>query len=120
MRVDNILDRVKKPVYLITVGSLYLLYFVALIGLFYIKPGYIHLISNIAHTFICLFLIIRFNPFRKHIFLHEFDDKIIFGSALILLFNLSITQYLLSHIHIKKPTVDSHKTLTSSVGLLTS
>jgi hypothetical protein len=76
MRVDSILDRIKKPIYLITVGSLYILYFVALIGLFYIKPSYIKLISNIAHTFICLFLIIRFNPLRKHVYLNEFDDKI--------------------------------------------
>jgi len=120
MRIDSILDRVKKPVYLITVGSLYILYFVALIGLFYIKPSYIQIVSNIAHTLIYLFLIIRFNPLRKHVYLNEFDDKIIFGSALILLFNLSITQYLLSYIHTKKTVFDSHTTVTTPVGLLTS
>jgi hypothetical protein len=106
MKVDHFLEKIKKPVYLLTVGSLYLLYFATLIGLFYVKPEYIQIVSNISHTFICLFLIIRFNPFRKHIVLHEFDDKIIFGSALILLFNLSITQYLVSFISKKTDKTD--------------
>jgi len=102
MKIDLFLDNVKKPVYLITVGSLYLLYIVAFVGIFYVKPEFIQMMSNIAHTFICLFLIIRFHPFRKHV-LHEFDDKIIFGSALILLLNLSITQYLLQYVEKKTP-----------------
>jgi len=102
MKVDTILDNIKKPVYFITVGSLYLLYIVAFVGVFYVKPEYIQLMSNISHTFICLFLIIRFHPFRKHV-LHDFDDKIIFGSALILLLNLSITQYLLQYVETKTP-----------------
>lgn len=100
MKIDSFLDDVKKPVYLITVGSLYLLYIITFVGIFYVKPEYIQFMSNIAHTFICIFLIIRFHPFRKHV-LHEFDDKIIFGSALILLLNLSITQYLLQYVEKK-------------------
>jgi hypothetical protein len=100
MKIDSILEKIKKPVYFITVGSLYLLYIVAFVGVFYVKPEYIQMMSNISHTFICLFLIIRFHPFRKHV-LHEFDDKIIFGSALILLMNLSITQYLLQYVETK-------------------
>jgi len=118
MKVDHFLDKVKKPVYLLTVGSLYLLYFATLIGLFYVKPEYIQLVSNISHTFICLFLIIRFNPFRKHIVLHEFDDKIIFGSALILLFNLSITQYLVSFISKKADNSQASIPVSAAVDLI--
>jgi len=117
MKVDHFLDKVKKPIYILTVGSLYLLYFVTLVGLYYVKPNYIQIVSNIAHTFICLFLIIRFNQFRKQIVLREFDEKIIFGSALILLFNLSITQYLLRFIS-KKDTSKVDIPVSAAVDLM--
>lgn len=43
--------------------------------------------------FVCVFLLIKFHPFREHT-LKEGDSNIIFGSAFFLLFNLGIIQYM--------------------------
>ena len=87
------LDAIKKPIYLISIGILYLIYFLVFFGLFNINKEYTRLFSNFIQLGICLFLIIRFNPFRKHE-LKEFDGVIIFGSAMFLLANLGITEYI--------------------------
>jgi len=88
------LDGIKKPIYLISIGILYLMYFLVFFGLFNINKEYTRLFSNFIQLGICLFLIIRFNPFRKHE-LREFDGDIIFGSAMFLLANLGITEYII-------------------------
>lgn len=88
------LDGIKKPIYLISIGSLYLMYFLVFFGLFNISPEYTRLFSNFIQFGICLFLILRFHPFRKHE-LKEFDGDIIFGSAMFLLANLGITEYII-------------------------
>jgi hypothetical protein len=41
---------------------------------------------------VCLFLIIRFHPYRKHE-LRNFDAKIIFASAILLLTNTGLSKY---------------------------
>ena len=87
------LDGIKKPIYLISIGTLYLMYFLVFVGLFNINKEYTRLFSNFIQLGICLFLILRFNPFRKHE-LREFDGVIIFGSAMFLLANLGITEYI--------------------------
>ncbi len=91
------LDSIKKPIYLISIGTLYLMYFLIFFGLFNISPEYTRLFSNFIQLGICLFLIIRFNPFRQHE-LREFDGTIIFGSAMFLLANLGITEYIIQFI----------------------
>lgn len=88
------LDSIKKPIYLISIGILYLMYFLIFFGLFNINKEYTRLLSNFIQLGICLFLIMRFNPFRKHE-LGEFDGVIIFGSAMFLLANLGITEYII-------------------------
>jgi hypothetical protein len=88
------LDGIKKPIYLISIGILYLMYFLVFFGLFNINPEYTRLFGNFIQLGICLFLIIRFHPFRKHE-LKEFDGEIIFGSAMFLLANLGITEYII-------------------------
>jgi len=87
------LDGIKKPIYLISIGILYLMYFLVFFGLFNINKEYTRLFSNFIQLGICLFLIVRFHPFRKHE-LRDFDGDIIFGSAMFLLANLGITEYI--------------------------
>jgi hypothetical protein len=54
--------------------------------------------SGIAiQTFICFFLLLRFNPWRK-VQLTDYDRNIIFGSAIILLGNLTFSKYFLNTI----------------------
>jgi len=96
-KFDKILDTVKKPVYLTIIGFIYISYFLIFFGLFYINKKYIEIFSNLLLIFVCLFLIIRFHPFRKHE-LREFDSDIIFGSALLLLTNAGLTNWIVADI----------------------
>jgi hypothetical protein len=48
---------------------------------------YLNILDTTIQLFVCFFLILRFNPFRKHDF-KENDASIIFGSATFLLLNL--------------------------------
>ena len=90
-KFDNVLDKIKKPFYIIFISFIYLSYFLIFAGIFYINEKYIQLFSTLLQLFVCLFLIIRFNPFRKHE-LRDFDANIIFGSAILLLTNAGLTQ----------------------------
>ena len=94
---DKILDKIKKPVYLTMIGFIYLSYFLVFFGLFYINKKYIDIFSNLLLTFVCLFLILRFHPFRKHE-LRDFDATIIFGSAVLLLTNAGLTNIIANDI----------------------
>jgi len=94
---DKILDKIKKPVYLTAIGFIYISYFLIFFGLFYINKKYIDIFSNFLLTFVCLFLILRFHPFRKHE-LREFDSTIIFGSAVLLLTNAGLTNIIANDI----------------------
>ena len=90
---DKLLENVKKPVYLTLLFVLYLTYFLVVFGIYQINPFYVAYFSKILQIFIAVFLIIRFHPFRKHQ-LYEFDDKIIFGSGLLILSDLGVTSFI--------------------------
>lgn len=92
-RIKNTFDTIKNPIFSISIAVLYISYFLLYFGVFYLDKTYITLLSQGIHLFVCLFLLIRFHPFRKHE-INEFDSRIIFSSALILLTNLGITEYL--------------------------
>lgn len=95
--IDDALDKVKIPVFKTGMYILQLSYVLALLGIVYIDPTQINKLNIIVQLFVCTFLIIRFHPFRSHE-LRKYDSQIIFGSALFLLANLGITQYVLAHI----------------------
>lgn len=88
--VDKILLNSYKP-FLILIILAHILYAVTLLGIIYINTEYIHVLNVITQTFICIFLLIRFNPYRDHK-LHEYDVRVIFGSAILLLSNLFATE----------------------------
>lgn len=94
----NIIENTKRPVYLFLIFVLYFSYFLALFGIYYIKPEFTGFFTFAINVFIGLFLIIRFHPFQKHE-LKYFDDKLIFASGLILLSNIGIYSYINSLIH---------------------
>ena len=48
---------------------------------------YVTILRTFVSVFICMFLILRFNPFVKAELL-PYDANIIFGSAMLLLFNV--------------------------------
>lgn len=95
--VDNTIHTITKPVYYFLFFLLYLLYFALFFGIFYVNPSYIRILTGIIHVIVCLFLLIRFHPFRKHE-LKEFDSKVIFASAIILFTNGTLFDALLHYL----------------------
>lgn len=94
-RIFDFMERIKIPVYLISIGFMYLSYFVVFFGIFNINEKYIRMIQISIYTIICLFLLIRFNPFMKPE-LKPYDSNIIFTSAILLLSNVVIVEVGLS------------------------
>jgi hypothetical protein len=62
-----------------------------------LNESYVAVFSKIVRYFVCVFLLLRFHPFRKHN-LGKYDGQIIFISALFLLTNEGMTEFLLSRI----------------------
>ena len=90
-QVDSILDYVGHY-YIYTIVTLYVIYIFVLLGVLTLESTYLRIFNAFIQAFICLFLILRFHPFRKHE-LHASDARIIFSSATFLLFNLGIIEY---------------------------
>ena len=95
MEIESNLELIKKPVYLAMVVLLYSCYFLLYVGIFYINPKYIKNLSIAIRLFVCVFLIYKFHPFREHK-LSYFDDKLIFASAILILTDMGITQYVVN------------------------
>ena len=93
---DNLIDKTKKPLYLITMGFIYIGYIIVFLGISYISPSYIRIISNITYALIGLILVYKFNPMRESPTLTDYDSNLIFISATFILFNLGITEFALS------------------------
>jgi hypothetical protein len=95
--IDDVLEKHKMSVYVWLFVLPYILYFITLLGILYIKPSYIHVLGTFVQIYVALFLIFRFNPYRKHE-IRPYDDQIILGSAFLLLTNAGVTSYILSKI----------------------
>ena len=94
-KADNAIETTTKPLYLVTMGFVYIGYIVVFLGISYISPNYIRLISNVTYVMIGLVLMYKFNPFREASSISEYDAKLIFISALFILFNLGVTEFAL-------------------------
>ena len=97
-KVENLLDKIKEPLYRGSLYVIFFLYFVAFFGLYSYNQKYLYYLQLFMQAFVCIFLIVRFHPFRKH-YLKPFDANIIFGSAVVLLTNLGITTYMEKHLN---------------------
>lgn len=84
----SVLEKIKKPIYLGSLVVLYLSYLLIFIGIYKVEPTFIHYLTVSIHVMICLFLIFTFNPFIENVKLMPYDKEIIFGSAILLLFNM--------------------------------
>lgn len=101
MSLESTIDQIKKPFYLSMISALYFIYFVTFFGIFYINPQYISYLSFAIRLFVCSFLIYKFNPFRQHR-LEQFDGKIIFASAVLLLTDMGITEYVIAQLRVNE------------------
>ena len=66
-------------------------YVLTFVGLVYINPMYLNTFNILIQSFVCIFLLIRFHPYREHE-LRKYDSKIIFSSALFLFINLGFVE----------------------------
>jgi hypothetical protein len=90
LSIDNLLDTL-VPYYIYFIYSFHIVYVVTFIGLLNFNASYLSYLNIFIQLFICLFLILRFNPFRNHNF-KESDSNVIFGSATFLLLNLGLVE----------------------------
>jgi len=103
-KTDTVLETAKKPLYLVTMGFVYIGYIILFLGISYISPDYIRFISNITYVIIGLVLMYKFNPFREATAVTEYDSKLIFISAVFILFNLGVTEFALAFFKTVKTT----------------
>ena len=91
------MDDYIKPAYFWLSIALYISYFAAYIGVYYVEPSYIELLSRTIRLLVCGFLVVRFHPFRKTYAFQSDDARLIFASAVLLLTDLGITQLILDN-----------------------
>jgi len=92
---DKILDRYAVNVYYWLLFIIYFFYITAFLGFSFanvIEYKYAHFLSIFIQTFIAFVLIYRFHPFRTHS-LNQGDIAFIFGSAVFLLTNVGLTEW---------------------------
>ena len=83
----NMMDDIAVPVYFVSIAALYFCYFVLFFKIVDVSHKYVAFLQMIIHVFVCLFLLIRFNPLI-HPVLRKYDSNIIFTSAVLLLSNV--------------------------------
>jgi len=83
---DNKIDIIKKPLYISYLVILNLCYFFIYFGIISINTLYLNYLNIFIQTFVSLFLMYRFFPFRTH-YLRDFDPQIIFACGIFLFVN---------------------------------
>lgn len=84
-------------IYFFTLMFLHVSYFLMYFDIMKFNENIINFSGIAIQTFICFFLLLRFNPWRK-VQMTDYDRVIIFGSAVILLGNLTISKLFLNTI----------------------
>jgi hypothetical protein len=75
-----------------------IIYIVTIAGILIVNSEYINNFNIIVHSLLCLFLMYRFNPMQKTIEIKYYDQVIIFSTALFLLLNLGIVEFIKTRI----------------------
>lgn len=84
-------EPIKLNLFKISIFIIYLLYFLAFLGITYIDKSKIRLLSISVASIICVILMLRFHPFRHHE-ITDFDRTIIFSAASFLFINTFVTE----------------------------
>jgi hypothetical protein len=89
-KIDDVVDYAGKHYSYLSL-ALYSAYIVLFLGVVNFNPSYITELKLLMQVVVCVVLIYRFNPFRKHE-LKKYDATIIFSSAMFLLVNTGIAE----------------------------
>jgi hypothetical protein len=95
--IDDVIEKIKRPVYLWFAFLPFIAYLVSIFGIIYLNPAYIETLKSITQIVIAIILLIRFNPMKEKHQLKEYDETIIFGTALVLIMNASITNQFIKY-----------------------
>lgn len=91
-----------QKLYIYGIYASYLLFFLALTGVVSLSPTYMTTLETILKYYVCLFLIVRFNPLVKDEKITkaelEFDRRIAFSAGLFLLLTTAITSIAQSYL----------------------
>lgn len=97
---SGFLDYVVGPIYFWLLLLIYACYISAALGLWYVYPEYVHILTTGMQIFVAIVLLIRFNPFRPQLPIHHVDKQLIVASACMLLVNAGLAGALLPKIHL--------------------
>jgi hypothetical protein len=90
-QVDDILEYAGHY-YFYSIFLMHIIYVFVFIGIISMNSLFLKTFNILIQTFVCVFLMFRFHPFRSHK-LREYDAKIIFSSAGFLLFNMIFVEF---------------------------
>lgn len=85
--LDTYLNRINKSAYLYVIVAFNVAYLLFLMGYSVVEKNVLDDVRYGIQMFVCVYLMIRFNPFRTHAF-EKGDARIIFGSAMLLFTNM--------------------------------
>lgn len=72
----------------------YILFAIAFTGIYNIDPSYLTTLNAIIKYYVCLFLLVQFNPYIETKTLDtEFTKRIVFSAGIFLLLTTGITDY---------------------------
>lgn len=104
-------------IYEMTTYIVYAVYALVFLGILSTVPQYLYLWNYLVQVGLCLFLMLRYNPFRAIYKFEKDDEKIIFSVAVLLFINLVSFPLILQYINSLKQTVMSHQDIVSSIAL---
>ena len=97
MKLDKI-SEYQNNTFNITIFITYILIVASIIG-FSNSKIYLDNIDYYIRIYICLFLIYRFNPYRKKVYFTELDRNIAYNSGIFILTTSIINQFLVRYIN---------------------
>ena len=76
-----------QKLYFGSLFAIYVVYGLVFVGILSTVPHYVYIWNGFVQLGLCLFLMFRFHPFRKHYTMTIYDVKMIFGASTLLLLN---------------------------------
>lgn len=96
-KIDSTVNKT-KPIYKIVMAIIHIVYILLFLGIVSINFKYLRFFSIVIQIMVCIFLIVRFHPFREHYYIKN-DATILFGSAIFMLENLGLTEIAIYYGH---------------------
>ena len=74
--------------YFFSLIVIHVIYALVFLGVFTTIPKFVYVWNILVQLFLCFFLMYRYHPFRTSYQFKPIDARLIFGSAVLLLFNI--------------------------------